>query len=78
MTDPVRRPDEIKKRAPSHRARMRAAGLRPLRIWVPDTTDPAFAEKVRLQAKALSQNDPAGDEIMDEIEAGYEWPEWKE
>jgi hypothetical protein len=57
---------------------MRAAGLKPLLVWVPDTKDPEFAEKLRHQAKALADHDPGGDEIMAEIEAGYEWPEWKE
>ena len=78
MTDPVRRTETPKNRAPSRRARMRAAGLKPLLVWVPDTKDPEFAEKLRQQAKALADHDPGGDEIMAEIEAGYEWPEWKE
>lgn len=78
MTDPVRRSGPPRKRAPSHRARLRAAGLRPVQIWVPDTTDPDFAEKVRAQARALAKSDPAGEEIMDWIEAVYEAPEWKE
>jgi len=57
---------------------MRAADLRPLQIWVPNTNDPEFVQELRRQAQALADHDPAGDEIMAEIEAGYEWPEWKD
>ena len=78
MTDPVRRPETPKNRPPSRRVRMRAADLRPLQIWVPHTNDPEFIEELRRQAQALADHDPAGDEIMAEIEAGYEWPEWKD
>jgi hypothetical protein len=32
---------------------MRAAGLRPVQIWVPDTTRPDFAERLRRQIELL-------------------------
>lgn len=35
------------------RARMRAAGLRPVQFWVPDTRLPAFAAELRQQCLAL-------------------------
>jgi len=54
---------------------MRAQGLRPVQIWVPDTRSPDFAEKCRRQAQALAESDPAGDEVMAWIESVYEWPE---
>lgn len=63
------------KRMASYRQRMRAAGLRPVQIWVPDTSALGFAEKCRRQAKAVAASDPAGDEIMRFIEGVYEWPE---
>jgi hypothetical protein len=78
MTDPVRRSETPKKRPASHRARMRAAGMRPLRIWVPDATGPDFEAKVRRQSRALAKSDPAGDDIMADLEGLREWPEWKE
>ena len=34
-------------RVQRHRDRLRAAGLRPVQIWVPDTTRPGFAEECR-------------------------------
>jgi hypothetical protein len=68
------------RRMADYRARMRARGLRPVQIWAPDTRDPAFIARIRREVKALAAHDPAGDEVMREIEAGYEWPvyEWKE
>ena len=35
------------------RARMRAAGLRPVQFWVPDTRLPGFAAEVRMQCLAI-------------------------
>ncbi len=57
------------------RQRMRAAGLRPVRIWVPDTRAEGFAGKCAAQAAAIARNDPAGDELQRFIDAAYEWPE---
>ena len=69
------RPVPPPKRMASYRQRMRAAGLRPAQIWVPDTRDPDFAEKCRSQARAVAAGDPAGDEIMEFIAQVYQWPE---
>jgi len=63
------------KRMSAYRQRMRAAGLRPVQIWVPDSRSPDFAAKCRRQARAVAASDPAGDEIMSFVAAVYEWPE---
>ena len=34
----------------SHRERLRAQGLRPIQIWVPDTRTPEFAAEARRQS----------------------------
>ncbi len=52
------------KRMANYRQRMRDAGLRPMKIWVPDTRSPDFVEICRRQARAVAASDPAGDEIM--------------
>ncbi len=62
-------------RMASYRQRMRAAGLRPVQIWVPDTRSPGFIEACRRQAHAVAAHDPGGDEIMAWIEKVYEWPD---
>ena len=74
MSEPVRSVAAPEKRMTGHRARMRAAGLRPVQIWVPDVRDPAVAEKIRSDVRALAQKDRAGEDAMDWIEAVYEWP----
>jgi hypothetical protein len=59
----------------NYRQRMRAAGLRPVQIWVPDTRSPDFVEACHRQARAVAARDPAGDEIMRFVASVYEWPE---
>jgi len=36
-----------------YRERMRASGLRPIQLWVPDTDAPSFARKLRRQVARL-------------------------
>jgi hypothetical protein len=63
------------KRMASYRQRMRAAGLRPVQIWVPDTRAPEFVEICRRQARAVAASDPAGDELMRFVADVQDWPE---
>ena len=63
------------RRMDAYRQRMRAAGLRPVQMWVPDTRNPEFVELCRQQSLAVAASDPAGDELMRFIEGVYEWPE---
>jgi hypothetical protein len=62
-------------RVRKHRDSLRAQGLRPIQIWVPDTRQPGFAEKVRRQCLAV--NDPGHDkevfDFMDAVMVGTEW-----
>ena len=74
-SSPSKRPKPPPKRMADYRQRMRAAGLRPIQIWVPDSRAPGFAEKCRRQARAVAASDPAGDEIMRFVAGVYEWPE---
>ena len=46
-----------------YRARLRAEGLRPLQIWVPDTRAPQFINQVKRQVRNLN-DDPAEKEIL--------------
>jgi hypothetical protein len=45
-----------------YRERLRAQGLRPLQVWVPDTRDPRVRRRIRRQARALFRQ-PADAEI---------------
>lgn len=40
----------------AHRARLRAQGLRPIQIWVPDTRQPNFAAEAARQASLVSNS----------------------
>ena len=51
-----------------YRRRLRAAGLRPVQIWVPDTRAKGFAEEARRQSLNVSRL-PSEQEAIDFIEA---------
>ena len=57
-----------RRRTTRYRERMRAAGLRPLQIWVPDTKAPSFVRKLRRQVARL-RGKPEEREAFDFIEA---------
>lgn len=40
----------------SYRERMRARGLRPIQIWVPDTRTAAFGAEAHRQSRAVAQS----------------------
>jgi hypothetical protein len=46
-------------RVREHRARLRAQGLRPVQIWVPDVNAAGFAEEAHRQSRALAASDYA-------------------
>jgi hypothetical protein len=58
----------------AHRLRLRAQGLRPIQIWVPDTRSPAFAKAARRQSKrvAASEYAAADQAFVDAISVGLE------
>lgn len=73
MPKPSKTPTPPAKRMANYRQRMRAQGLRPVQIWMPDTKDPAFIAECRRQAAALAAYDPAGEELMDFVEKVMDW-----
>jgi hypothetical protein len=46
----------------THRAKLRAQGLRPIQIWVPDTTAPKFASEARRQSHLIAASSHAADD----------------
>ncbi|HHW4669200.1 MAG TPA: antitoxin MazE family protein [Xylella fastidiosa subsp. multiplex] len=42
---------------------MRAAGLRPVQLWVPDTRTPEFAAEIRSQCRALKGDQAEADAL---------------
>lgn len=59
-----------------YRSKMRAAGLRPVQIWVPDTRQAGFAEECRRQSLSL-RSDPHEREIVDRLAAIADTEDWK-
>lgn len=51
-------------RVRKHRAGLRAAGLRPVQIWAPDTRRPEFADECRRQSRLVAQADRADAELL--------------
>jgi len=57
-----------------HRQRLRAQGMRPIQIWVPDVHSPKFAAEARRQC-LLANASPEEVEIQAFIDSVYEWPD---
>ena len=57
-----------------YRARLRAAGLRPVQIWVPDIHAENFAEEVRRQSLLVSNRSSEAD-ALDFIETAADLSE---
>ncbi|AVB12255.1 hypothetical protein B7R56_13685 [Pseudomonas savastanoi pv. retacarpa] len=65
----------VNARVQRHRDALRAAGLRPIQIWVPDTRRPDFAQECHRQCLLVAQADMANtymqglmDEALDDVE----------
>jgi hypothetical protein len=56
----------------AHRARLRAQGLKPVQIWLPDVRSPAFKAEAERQARLVAM-DPHEPETMAFIEAAADW-----
>ncbi|MGH7080695.1 MAG: antitoxin MazE family protein [Acetobacteraceae bacterium] len=64
MSNPAKSSAE---RVRARRAKQRAGGLRPIQIWVPDTTAPGFAEEAARQSRLVAQHsEPELDAWLDE------------
>lgn len=61
-------PSPVTERVRKRRDALRAAGLRPIQIWVPDTRQPGFTDECRRQALVVAAADAADhdlDALMD-------------
>jgi len=52
-------------RVRKHRTGLRAAGLRPVQIWAPDTRRSEFAAECRRQSRVVAQADLAEAELLE-------------
>ena len=65
----------VNARVQRHRESLRAAGLRPVQIWVPDTRRPGFAQECQRQSRLVAQadrGDPTLEAFMDEALASVD------
>lgn len=46
----------------AHRARLRAQGLRPIQIWVPDVRSPKFIKEARRQSRLIAASPTEADD----------------
>ena len=65
---PVSTSARVRKR----RDALRAAGLRPVQIWVPDTRRPGFAAECARQSAIMAEADRNDPELMAALEAALE------
>lgn len=61
-------------RVREHRARLRAQGLRPVQIWVPDVRAPGFADQAHRQSRAVAESRYAAEDQAF-VESISEWPD---
>ena len=66
----------IAQRVKSHRDKLRAQGLRPIQIWIPDARRDGFAQECQRQSQLL-QNDAHEHEISSWIEQTADQTEWR-
>lgn len=56
-------PTPVSERVQKRRDALRASGLRPVQIWVPDTRRPGFAEECRRQSLVVAAADAADTDL---------------
>jgi hypothetical protein len=62
-------PTPVSQRVQKRRDALRAAGLRPVQIWVPDTRKPGFKAECRRQAALVAQADRSDSDLSDFMDA---------
>ena len=57
----------VRERVRRHRERLRAQGLRPVQLWVPDLRDPARADQLRRDVAEIAghSSDVEGNAFLD-------------
>jgi hypothetical protein len=73
----VPKPPTSRDKVRAHRERLRAQGLKPLQLWVPDVNAPGFASAARRQSRAVAASADESDEqaFVDAISVGVLWDE---
>ena len=64
------------KRVRKHREKMKAAGLKPVTIWVPDVDSPEFKARLAREIELINA-DPESERVMEEMLALSDFSDWK-
>ena len=64
---------DSRRRVRAHRQRLRAQGLRPVQIWVPDVNAEGFAAEAHRQSRAVAVSDADDNQAF--VDSISEWPE---
>jgi hypothetical protein len=64
------------KRVQKHRDKMKAAGLKPVTIWVPDVSAPGFKERIAREIEIINA-DADSQRVMEEMLALADFSDWK-
>jgi AmiR/NasT family two-component response regulator len=64
------------KRVQKHREKMKAAGLKPVTIWVPDVNAPGFKERIAREVEIINA-DADSHRVMEEMLALADFSDWK-
>jgi Protein of unknown function (DUF3018) len=62
MAKPMSRAERVERR----RTKLRAAGLRPVQIWVPDARIPGFSEECRRQSQLIKESETEASQAEDQ------------
>jgi hypothetical protein len=64
------------KRVRKHREKMKAAGLKPVTIWVPDVNAPGYRESIRRQCELINASADS-ERVIDEMLSVADFSDWK-
>ena len=67
---------DVAKRVQKHRDKMKAAGLKPVTIWVPDVNAPGFKERIAREIEIINA-DADSQRVMEEMLALADFSDWK-
>jgi hypothetical protein len=69
---PARKETASRRKVQAHRDRLRAQGLRPIQVWVPDTRSPTFAPEASRQSRRVAASRYAAEDqaFIDAISIG--------
>lgn len=71
-------PSPVSERVQKRRDALRAAGLRPVQIWVPDTRRPGFAAECQRQAALIAASDRGDTDLSEFMDAALnDLEEWQ-